>query len=169
MKKFSLLLALAIAVLIFIIMESAVIAQNPSSSEVSEPNWDSPRTRELTKRACFDCHSNEVNWPWYSNLPIVGDLVKEDVEKGREDLNFSEWGLREQEEADESVETIEDGSMPPDIYLTWHPEARLSESEKLELIQGLQKTLGIEDGEGGEHGEREEEHDEDEEDDEDDD
>ena len=164
MKKFSLLLVLAVSVLIFIIMESAVIAQNPSSSEVSEPNWDSPRTRELAKRACFDCHSNEVDWPWYSNLPIVGDIVKEDVEKGREDLNFSEWGLREQEEAEEAVETIEDGSMPPGQYVTWHPEANLSEAEKLELIQGLQRTLGGKGGEGGEQDEREE-HDEDEEDD----
>lgn len=149
MRKFSPLLTLAIFTPLLIILASVVIAQNPSA-ENSEPNWDSPRTRELTKRACFDCHSNEVNWPWYSNLPIVGDLVRKDVEEGREDLNFSEWGLREQEEADEAVETIEDNSMPPEIYLTWHPEARLSESEKLELIQGLQKTLGIGNGEENE-------------------
>ena len=138
------------------IMQGIVTAQDTTTLEVSEPNWDSPRTRELAKRACFDCHSNEVNWPWYTDLPIVGDIVKEDVEKGREDLNFSEWGLWEQEEAGEAAETIMDGSMPPEQYTFWHPEAQLTEEEKLELIEGLKKTLGTTE-ENGEEGESEDE------------
>ncbi len=160
MKRNNILLFLLICFgFTLIIVQSIVAAQDSTALEVSEPNWDSPRTRELAKRACFDCHSNEVNWPWYTDLPIVGDIVKEDVEKGREDLNFSEWGLREQEEAGESAETIMDGTMPPEKYVFWHPEANLSEAEKLELIEGLKKTLGTTE-EGGEEGELEDKEDE---------
>ena len=158
MQRNSILLFLVICFgLTLIIVQSIVTAQGTTTLEVSEPNWDSPRTRELTKRACFDCHSNEVNWPWYTDLPIVGDIVKEDVEKGREELNFSEWGLGEQEEAEESVETIMDGTMPPEKYLFWHPEAQLSEEEELELIEGLKKTLGTTEENGEEEGEEEDE------------
>ncbi len=157
MQRNSILLFLVVCFgFTLIIVQGIATAQDSTTLEVSEPNWDSPRTRELTKRACFDCHSNEVNWPWYTDLPIVGDIVKEDVEKGREELNFSEWGLGEQEEAEESVETIEDGSMPPEQYTFWHPEANLSEAEKLELIEGLKKTLGTAE-ENGEEGELEDE------------
>ena len=60
---------------------------------VNEPNWDSPQTREITKRACFDCHSNETVWPWYSNIAPVSWLVYRDVSDGREHLNFSEWDM----------------------------------------------------------------------------
>ena len=159
MQRNSVLLTFLVGfVLVLIIVQSIVIAQSSAIAEPSEPNWDSLWTRELAKRACFDCHSNEVNWPWYSDLPIVGDIVKEDVDKGREDLNFSEWGLREQEEAGEAAETIMDGSMPPEKYLFWHPEAQLSEPEKLELAEGLKRTLGIT-GEHGEEGELEDEDD----------
>ena len=67
----------------------------------AEPNWDSPQTRELAQRACFDCHSNETTWPWYSNVAPVSWLVQHDVDEGREYLNFSRWGLGgEGEEAD---------------------------------------------------------------------
>jgi len=58
---------------------------------VAEPAWDSTQTRDLAKRACFDCHSNEVVYPWYSNIAPVSWLVQHDVEDGRRRLNFSEW------------------------------------------------------------------------------
>ena len=67
-----------------------------------EPAWDSPQTRSLAARACFDCHSNETVWPWYSNVAPFSWLVQRDVDKGRKDLNFSEWD-RAQEEASESA------------------------------------------------------------------
>jgi hypothetical protein len=66
--------------------------QNPPV--VQEPSWDSPQTLRLAKRACFDCHSNETVWPWYSYLFPMATLIQRDVDKGREALNFSEWGCR---------------------------------------------------------------------------
>ena len=108
-----------------------------------EPSWDSPRTRELFFRACADCHSNETVWPWYSYIAPVSWLVIRDVEEGREKFNISEWG-RPKNEGDEAAKEVRNGKMPMKIYLLTHPEARLSDSEKQELIRGLVATFGDE-------------------------
>lgn len=106
----------------------------------AEPSWDSPATRALAKRACFDCHSNETEWPWYSYIAPVSWLVQDDVQEGRSKLNFSEWN-RPQKEADEAAEQVQKGKMPLWFYLPLHPQAQLSSAEKSALIQGLQATL----------------------------
>jgi mono/diheme cytochrome c family protein len=107
----------------------------------AEPQWDSAATRDLAKRACFDCHSNETVWPWYSNVAPVSWLVQHDVNEGREHLNFSEWD-KPQKEADEAAEAVREGEMPLPIYLPTHPEARLTDAEKQALIAGLEATIG---------------------------
>ncbi|MGE4158549.1 MAG: heme-binding domain-containing protein [Planctomycetota bacterium] len=110
---------------------------------VKEPSWDGPATRELFKRACMDCHSNETVWPWYSHVAPVSWLVQRDVDEGREEFNVSEWG-RPENEGDEAAETVREGEMPPKIYLPTHPDAWLTESEKSALINGLTRTFGDE-------------------------
>src|SRR6202521_3438809 len=62
---------------------------NPPTTK--EPAWDSPETRALIHRPCFDCHSNETTWPWYSNVAPVSWLLQRDVNGGRSQLNFTEW------------------------------------------------------------------------------
>lgn len=111
---------------------------------VAEPKWDSPRTRELAVRACFDCHSNETRWPWYSHVAPVSWLLQWDVEEGRRKVNYSEWN-RPYEEASESAQTVVEGEMPPWYYLPLHPPAKLSAEEKQELINGLRATFGTAD------------------------
>jgi hypothetical protein len=106
----------------------------------SEPNWDSPQTRALAKRACFDCHSNETVWPWYSYIAPVSWLVYNDTMEGRRRLNFSEW-TSSQRGAGEITEKIQEGEMPPAIYLPMHPAARLTAAEKQQLITGFNNSL----------------------------
>lgn len=103
---------------------------------LSEPSWNKPETRALAVRACFDCHSNAVVYPWYSNVAPVSWLVQHDVEEGRSKLNLSEWNNTQ--EPDEAGETISEGTMPPVYYLWLHPLAKLSDSEKQSLIDGFQ-------------------------------
>ena len=107
---------------------------------VEEPAWDSVQTRELAVGACFDCHSNETVWPWYSNIAPISWALQRDVEQGREELNFSEWHL--EQEGDEAAETVRDGSMPPWQYTLTHPEARLSAEQVAALEAGLVATFG---------------------------
>jgi len=103
---------------------------------VKEPNWDSAQTRDLAKRACFDCHSNETIWPWYSNVAPISWLVVHDTEEGRSKLNFSNWGTGRNQR--DMVESVQRGKMPDPKYLITHPEAKLTPEEKQQLIAGLQ-------------------------------
>jgi heme-binding protein len=116
---------------------------------VSEPAWDSPGTRELAKQACFDCHSNETQWPVYTSVAPVSWLIQRDVDEGRAVLNFSEW-QRPQKEATESAKAIQEGEMPPAIYRLMHGRARLSSTDLNQLARGLTKTLGASPREGSE-------------------
>ncbi|HEX5330741.1 heme-binding domain-containing protein [Sulfuricurvum sp.] len=111
---------------------------------VSEPQWDSARTKELFNRACADCHSNETKYPWYSNIAPVSWLVAHDIEEGREKLNVSMLGVQPKNKVRDAAEEVEEGEMPIPPYLITHPEARLSDAEKKELIDGLEKTFGKE-------------------------
>jgi len=112
---------------------------------VKEPTWNAARTRELAVRACFDCHSNETVWPWYSHVAPISWLVQRDVDEGREELNFSEWN-RSFHEAHEAGKLVRKKKMPLGIYLVTHPEGRLTDAEREELARGLDATLGTEAG-----------------------
>jgi len=109
----------------------------------SEPTWDSPATRTLAKQACFDCHSNETEWPAYSHIAPASWFVQHDVDEGRAVLNFSEWH-RPQEEAKEAAEEVTEGAMPPAVYRLMHARARLSAADRDRLARGLAKTPGVE-------------------------
>ena len=107
-----------------------------------EPAWDAPQTRALAKRACFDCHSNETQWPGYASIAPVSWLVEHDVTEGRSVLNLSEGGGR-QTEAKDAAEEVMEGEMPPVAYTLVHAHARLNAAERDQLAQGLVRTLGV--------------------------
>ncbi|MCX6073779.1 MAG: heme-binding domain-containing protein [Campylobacterales bacterium] len=109
---------------------------------ISEPQWDSPRTKELFANACANCHSHETTYPWYSNVAPVSWLLERDVEEGREHFNVSAWGASKKNKGKDAAEEVREGGMPPWFYLPTHPEAKLSATEKQELINGLEKTFG---------------------------
>jgi hypothetical protein len=103
------------------------------------------------RRACFDCHSDETHWPWYSRLPIASWLVERDVNSGRGQLNFSRWARYNKfarvDLLDKVCERVTAGEMPLRPYLMLHDEARLSpadvaalcawsQSEATRLVQG---------------------------------
>lgn len=111
---------------------------NPRS--VEEPAWDSSRTRQLAVAACFDCHSNLTEWPWYTEVAPFSWLTARDVTDGREVLNFSEWHLPQEVDVEAVVDVLRDGEMPP-FYYTWvHRNADLSSVEQQELETGLLET-----------------------------
>jgi len=113
-----------------------------NSRTTSEPAWDSPATRALAKQACFDCHSNETEWPLYSHIAPASWLVQHDVNEGRAVLNFSEW-QQPQNEATEAADEVTEGEMPPVIYRLMHAHAQLSAEDRGRLSRGLAKTLGV--------------------------
>lgn len=128
----------------FILIQAIPYGKNHTNPLViREPSWDSPATRALVERACFDCHSNETIWPWYSHIAPASWLVRHDVDEGRSKLNFSDWqfGARKAENLDKIGSEITEGEMPPIQFRLAHPEARLTDAEKRQLIDGIKATF----------------------------
>ena len=140
MKKIIGILALvALAVLVLIqLVPFGRDHTNPPA--VSEPQWSSPAARSLVKARCFQCHSNETEWPWYTNVAPASWLVSADVIEGRSAFNFSEWNTNPGE-LDEMAEAIQEGEMPPIQYWIFHPGSRLGDQQKMELINALQSSI----------------------------
>ena len=132
---------------LFLLLQVVPVGRMPSNPPVTgEPAWDSAQTRALAVRACFDCHSNETDEPWYSNVAPISWAVSDHVESGRSKLNFSEFD-KPQDDADKSAEITEDGEMPPGYYTRFglHSTAKLSDAEVAELVAGFRATPGLSD------------------------
>ena len=103
-----------------------------------------PDVFALIKNSCYDCHSNNTNYPWYSNIQPVGWLLEADVNNGKEKINFSEFGtlsLRRQISKLRNIEKrIKDGTMPIKVYQIMHPNAQLNEGEKKLVFDWIQDT-----------------------------
>jgi len=126
---------------LFVLIQLAPFGRNHTNPPVvQEPSWDSAETRALAKRACFDCHSNETVWPWYSSIAPVSWLVARDVSEGRRAMNFSDWS-QTTERGQKVARQVQRGEMPPSFYLPMHPTAQLTADERAQLIAGLQKSL----------------------------
>jgi len=138
-------------ILLALAMAGCGAPQNPTV--VQEPDWDTAETRALAMKAgCFDCHSHETHWPWYTAVPGLNSVIVHHVLEGREEFNLSRMD-RPQDEAGEAAEALEEGEMPPPYYTVLHPSARLSADERAALIRGLEATFGGKGGEGvhGDH------------------
>jgi hypothetical protein len=103
---------------------------------VDDAPWPSAEARELAVRACYDCHSNETRWPFYSYVAPMSWLVRLDVDTGRDELNFSNWD-DDDSEADDAAEALVEGSMPPGRYTMIHRDANLSDAEIAVLVEAL--------------------------------
>jgi hypothetical protein len=129
---FTLLGVLLVVVLIQI--PQADRSNPPVTGDLQAPG----EVKALLKESCYDCHSNETCWPWYSYVNPVGWLVAQDVDEGRAHLNFSEWNsydARKQYHAkEEIVEVLDAGEMPLPSYLLLHGEAELT-PEKIRVIR----------------------------------
>jgi hypothetical protein len=90
---------------------------------VQDAPWPDAESAALARDACYDCHSNETEWPVYSYVAPMSWLVRSDVETGRDELNFSRWD-DDDGEADDAAESLLDGTMPPRQYELAHPAVR---------------------------------------------
>lgn len=133
-KKILVRTAIGAGILLLSLQAVPVDRSNPPV----EKEIDAPaEVRAILRRACYDCHSHETVWPWYSRVAPMSLLVAHDVEEGREELNFSRWNY-----ADPAVEArvrralwheVEEGEMPLWFYTPLHPDARLSPADKEQL------------------------------------
>jgi hypothetical protein len=122
-----------ILALIFIQLAPVERTNPPVEKELATPG----NIKAILLRACYDCHSNQTIWPWYSSIAPVSWLLVRDVTDGREELNFTTWNrytAKNQSAKLKKVwEEVHEGEMPPLSYRLMHPEARLSDGEKEQL------------------------------------
>jgi hypothetical protein len=134
----------------FLLIQLVPYGRNHTNPPVTqEPKWDTPQTRALAARACFDCHSNLTKWRWYSNVAPMSWLIQRDVDGGRSQFNFSEWNKPQDISAGDLADSIRSGSMPPWFYVLPHPSAKLNAAEKNALMRGLAATLAASPPKGG--------------------
>ena len=138
--KHKLVQAFWIIVVIFILLQVVPVARTnpPVTGTIEAPE----EVVAILHRSCFDCHSNETKWPWYSYVAPMSWLVVSDVNDGRKHMNFSVWDTysekRKNHKIKECGEEVEEGEMPLWFYLPLHPEANLS-PEDIETIVSWSK------------------------------
>jgi Haem-binding domain len=128
------LLAAILGIVLLAIQLVPVERSNPPvEGEMPAP----PEVREVLRRACYDCHSNETVWPWYSHVAPVSWLLAHDVSEGRRELNYSRWSSyspkRQAKLRKETWKEVDEREMPPWYYLPMHPAARLGEADRVLL------------------------------------
>lgn len=135
MKRVLPVLLAVVAVVLLALQLVPVERTNPPIEETIDAP---PEVLTLLRRSCFDCHSNETRWPWYSHVAPVSFLVAGDVDEAREHMNFSTWNRYSADERadhfDEIAEEVSEGGMPLPIYLVGHPGARPSAAEKERIV-----------------------------------
>ncbi len=105
----------------------------------------SPRVKNLIIAACYDCHSNEVKYPDYAYVAPISWMVKDHVSEGRERLNFSKWGtyntFQKEGMMEKSSTTVENYTMPLPAYISKHPEANLSKTDRELMANFFREVL----------------------------
>jgi hypothetical protein len=100
-----------------------------------------PPIAAMLHAACYDCHSSETRWPWYSHIAPMSWLIAHDVAEGRQHLNLSVWPnddpVRAVKLLDKMSDAIGTGEMPLDKYTKLHADARLTEVQRKELTDWL--------------------------------
>jgi hypothetical protein len=143
-KRVGIPLASAMGLLVFIQLWPVDRSNPPVTGEIEVPL----QVMEVLRAACYDCHSNETRWPWYGYVAPVSWLVTHDVKEAREELNFSEWNLLSDEDAEELREEVweevEEGEMPLRKYRWMHSDARLSDAQRRVLREWSEAHEGEE-------------------------
>lgn len=100
---------------------------------------------KLLKNSCYDCHSNETQYPDYAYIAPISWMINDHIAEGRKYVNFSEWGNYNQFQKkgmlEKSIHSVQDITMPLPSYIQKHPKANLSSDQRSELINYFKNTL----------------------------
>jgi Haem-binding domain len=138
-------IALAGIVVVVALIAIQFIPVETTNPPVESDIPTSPAMKAVLRRACYDCHSNETVWPWYSRAAPISWLLARDVQEGRAELNFSTWNQystqQQVKKLKESWKEVREGEMPPWFYLPVHRDARLSADDRTLLEQWARTSI----------------------------
>ncbi|XLS27866.1 heme-binding domain-containing protein [Flavobacteriaceae bacterium M23B6Z8] len=136
LKKLLIVLLIVFIVIQFFRPEKNLSDTIPATDFIAMTN-PSPAIETTLRNACYDCHSNNTNYPWYNQIAPVSFMIAEHVKDGKKHLNFSEWGTysskKKAHKLEELVEEVEEGHMPESSYTWMHAEAKLTKNQIEEL------------------------------------
>ena len=93
----------------------------------------------IIRSSCYDCHSNQTKYPWYSNVQPIGWLLQNHISEGKSELNLSEFGNQsnrmKRTKLKSIITQINDDEMPMSSYLLLHSEAKLDSLKKARLVK----------------------------------
>jgi hypothetical protein len=142
-KKFTLKNIAIVLLFLLLVIQSIRIDKttepvNPTTDFISLTSANADVANTL-KTACYDCHSNQPTYPWYTNIAPVSWWIKHHIDEGSHHLNFSVWGTykdkRKSHKLEECIEMVEEGEMPMTSYTLMHGDAKLSDAQKLQLVE----------------------------------
>ncbi len=139
MRKKILITLLVLLVIIQFIHPEKNKATGPQNNAMATRITVPDNIKNILAKACNDCHSNNTRYPWYAHIQPVHWWLNHHVNDGKSELNFDEYANRslryQYHKMEEIAEQVEKGEMPLDSYTWMHPDARLSDTEKKELLE----------------------------------
>lgn len=145
-KKIGIILLVAFIILQFVRPTRNVSEQIMGENDISKKYAISEPVHRLLIKKCYDCHSNNTAYPWYTNIQPVGLWMQHHVNEGKDELNFSEFKTYPEKRANHKIEEISEafneGWMPLDSYLWIHKDAKVNQEDR-NAINAWIKSLGI--------------------------
>lgn len=142
MKKILVILLIAVVLIQFFPIDKTNPPVNKGMDFLTVKQTPEP-TATVIRNSCYDCHSNETTYPWYSNFQPSGWFLRSHIEEGRRKLNFSTYSTyepdRQAHKMEEAAEYVEKGEMPLESYVVGHPEAKLTDEQRASLVHYFKK------------------------------
>jgi hypothetical protein len=139
MLKWFLMLVVFAGVIIQFIRPARTVSQGVRDQDISKAYSVPGNVYESLRRSCYDCHSSETVYPWYSHIQPLGWWLQDHIDEGKRELNFSDFACyplkKQRHKLEEIVEVVEGGQMPLPNYLWIHRNARLDEHQKKIMIK----------------------------------
>ncbi|GEN77122.1 heme-binding domain-containing protein [Chryseobacterium hagamense] len=133
MKKVLLVILVAFIIIQFFPIDKTNPAPTPGMDFIKIKNTP-PEVASILNRSCYDCHSNETRYPWYSNIAPSSWILKNHIDEGRKELNFSTFAVyepkRQAHKLQECIEMVEKKEMPLPSYFIGHQDAKLTDEQR---------------------------------------
>ena len=140
MKVFKIVILVLITGLVGIQFFPASLNQNNTITKTDfAKTFNAPNEiQNLLKKSCYDCHSNNTIYPWYSKVQPMAWMMEDHINEGKKELNFNEFGTyskrKQKSKLKSIISQIKDGEMPLSSYTLMHGDATLSEKDKQLLV-----------------------------------
>ncbi len=145
-KKIAWILLIAFVIMQFIRPDKNETTGDHLALFLTETN-PPQEVREILKSSCYDCHSNQTEYPWYNAIAPVSYWIADHIDHGKGELNFSEWdsyGPRKKDhKLEEVVETVKSGEMPLEEYTWTHGDAQLTDEQRRAVVEWAEQTRAL--------------------------